>query len=38
MALYLLAIGAVFAGIVYNSIKFYQEFKETMDDSDMDLD
>jgi hypothetical protein len=38
MFIYLAAIGLVFVGIIYNLIKFYQEFRETMDDSDMDID
>lgn len=38
MILYLVAIGLVFAGVVYNVIKFYKEFRETMDNSDMEID
>ena len=38
MVIYLLAIAGICIGIVYNLIKLYKEFMETMDDSDMEID
>ena len=38
MFIYLLVIAGICVGIIYNVIKFYQEFKETMDNTDMEID
>lgn len=38
MVIYLLVIAGICVGIVYNLIKFYQEIRETMDDTDMEID
>jgi xanthosine utilization system XapX-like protein len=36
--IYLVAIAGICVGIVYNLIKFYQEIRETMDKTDMEID
>jgi xanthosine utilization system XapX-like protein len=36
--IYLVVIAGICIGIVYNLIKFYQEIRETMDKTDMEID
>jgi hypothetical protein len=38
VVIYLLAIAGIYVGVVYNLIKFYKEFRDTMDNSDMEID
>jgi hypothetical protein len=38
VVIYLLIIAGICVGIVYNLIKMYKEFMETMDETDMEID